>query len=47
MLPDIQWWFMAIADTARVCGKWCDQAIIMRQGVTAELDHFTVITHQC
>lgn len=47
MLPDVHSWLTVIADSARTGGKWCDYGIVIRQGVTAELGHFTATTHQC
>jgi len=47
MLPNVHWWLMVIANSARTGGKWCDYGTIMRQGAAVELGHFTAMKHQC
>jgi len=47
MLPNVHWCLIVTADSARTGGKWCDYAIIKRQGMTVKLGNFTAITPQC
>jgi len=47
MLPDVHWWLMVSADSAKTGSKWCDYGIIIGQGVTVQSGYFNAITHQC